>query len=270
MLATPAECVRYRHPLFSRLQTELFLSKWCKDSFAGYAMTQIRKARGLNKKIVNPMAKERKKVLDFCYVQYQQGAITLEKWLAKNNYQQAHCGLIKIPHMKDVYGLYYDHKKQLGYNGIMRPKTTDMIIMSSIPKEAKQEAILYFNQDGYRKYCKDYKEYWNWVEKRNDARYANTIAHGKNYDSKNMMHTFRLLDMAIEILSEQKILVKRPNRTELLAIRAGAFEYDELIAKAQSKIEQVEQLYQPTVLPNQPDKQKIEQVLQSIRTDFYQ
>lgn len=270
MLATPADCVLYRHPLFARLQTNLFLSKWCKGSFAGYAMTQIRKARGLNKKIVNPMQKERKKVLDFCYVQYQQGAIALKKWLENKGYRQEDCGLVKIPHMKDVYGLYHDADGVLGYQGIMRPQTTDMIVMSSIPKDAKQQTVLYFNQDGYRKYCKDYKEYWSWVEKRNDARYATTIAHGKNYDSKNMMHTFRLLDMAIEILSEQKIIVRRPNRQELLAIRAGEFEYDELIQKAQAKIEQVEQLYLTTQLPEQPDKAKIEQVLQSIRADFYQ
>src|ERR1041385_4613678 len=51
LLAVPQDSVIYKHPLFELIQPELFLSKLCKDSFAGYAMTQIKKARGLNKKI---------------------------------------------------------------------------------------------------------------------------------------------------------------------------------------------------------------------------
>ena len=150
---------------------------------AGYAMTQIKKARGLNKKIMNPMDKERKSVLDFCYIQYHQGAISLKKWLEEKGYQQENCGLVNIPHMKDIYGLYHDADGQ--YAGVVREKTVDTVVLSSIPKNAPQEAILYFNKDGYKKYCKDYRDYWSWVEKRNDARYENTISHGKNYDAKN-------------------------------------------------------------------------------------
>ncbi len=269
MLASPKECILYQHPLFEQLTTELFLSKYCKDTFAGYAMTQIRKARGLNKKITNPMESERKNVLDFCYVQYEQGAVALQSWLDQEDCQQEQCGLVKIPHMKDVYGLYCDNKNQLDYQGIVKLKTVDTILLSSIPKGEKQAAILYFNQDGYRKYCKDYKQYWDWVNKRNDARYASTIAHGKNYDAKNLMHTFRLLDMAQEILETQKVQVRRPNRAELLAIRQGEYEYDDLIAQAEAKLAQIEIVYQNTKLPNEPNKEKIQAVLVEIRKEFY-
>ncbi|MBL4649046.1 MAG: nucleotidyltransferase domain-containing protein, partial [Aureispira sp.] len=194
LLNTPKDCILYEHPLFKKLAPALFLSKKCKDTFAGYAMSQIKKARGLNKKIMNPMEKERKSVLDFCYVQHAQGSIDLKAWLTKHKFRQESCGLVNIPHMKDIYGLYYDTNQQYSFQGITRAKTVDTIVLSSIPKEAEQVAILYFNKDGYRKYCKDYKQYWDWVDKRNDSRYENTIAHGKNYDAKNIMHTFRLLD----------------------------------------------------------------------------
>ena len=43
ILASPADCILYKHPLMERLQLQDFLSKLCKDSFAGYAMTQIKK-----------------------------------------------------------------------------------------------------------------------------------------------------------------------------------------------------------------------------------
>ena len=46
----------------------MFLNKKCELSFVNYAYAQIKKARGLEKKIVNPVEKERKSVLDFCFV----------------------------------------------------------------------------------------------------------------------------------------------------------------------------------------------------------
>lgn len=270
MLNTPSDCILYKHPLFDLLHPNLFLSKQCKDTFAGYAMSQIKKARGLNKKIMNPMSKERKEVLDFCYVQHQQGAVTLKKWLEQHDFKQEQCGLVNIPHMKDVYGLYYDLNGTNQYHGITRPKTVDTVVLSSIPLGAKQTAILYFNKDGYKKYCKDYKQYWDWVNNRNHSRYENTIAHGKNYDSKNIMHTFRLLDMAEEILSLGEIHVKRPNRSELLKIRRGEFEYDTLMELAEQKITKIEELYQTSVLPSIPNKDQIEQILVTVRKKFYQ
>ena len=269
LLNTPKDCILYEDPLFKKLAPALFLSKQCKDTFAGYAMSQIKKARGLNKKIMNPMDKERKGILDFCYVQYAQGAIDLKAWLTKHNFVQEFCGLVNIPHMRDIYGLYYDTNQTYNFQGITRTKTVDTIILSSIPKEAKQVAILYFNKDGYKKYCKDYKQYWDWVDKRNDSRYENTISHGKNYDAKNIMHTFRLLDMAEEILSTGNIHVRRPNRAALLEIRRGVFEYDTLMKKAEEKVARIEQFYSNSLLPEQPNKVQIEKVLVSIRKAFY-
>ncbi|WMX15848.1 DNA polymerase beta superfamily protein [Aureispira sp. CCB-E] len=269
LLNTPKDCILYEHPLFKQLDAALFLSKQCKDTFAGYAMSQIKKARGLNKKIMNPMEKQRKGVLDFCYVQYKQGAIGVQDWLNEHSLIQERCGLVNIPHMKDLYGLYYDFDNQYNFQGIIKPKTVDTILLSSIPKEVRQLAVLYFNKDGYKKYCKDYKQYWEWVNNRNDSRYANTIAHGKNYDAKNIMHTFRLLDMAEEILSTGEIQVHRPNRAELLEIRKGTFEYEVLMKKAEVKVKKIEQLYQHSTLPSKPDKIQIEKILVTIRKAFY-
>ena len=68
MLAMPERCIIYKHPAFDRLQIQDFLSKRCKETFAGYARSQISKAHGLNKKIMTPMDKQRKNLLDFCYI----------------------------------------------------------------------------------------------------------------------------------------------------------------------------------------------------------
>jgi predicted nucleotidyltransferase len=68
ILATPEDCILYKHPLLEKLQLNDFLSKLSKDTFAGYVLTQIKKARGLKKKIVKPVPKKKKSLLDFCYV----------------------------------------------------------------------------------------------------------------------------------------------------------------------------------------------------------
>jgi predicted nucleotidyltransferase len=106
-----------------------------------------------------------------------------------------------------------------------------------------------YNKDGYSAYCKDYAQYWEWVEKRNDIRFQNTMEHGKNYDAKNMMHTFRLLNMAEEIALEKRINVFRKDREFLLKIRNGAFSYDELVAMANEKITRIEDLFAKSDLP---------------------
>src|SRR6185437_7090612 len=75
LLATPKEFVLVRHPVMDMIRPEDFLSKLCLDTFAGYAQTQIKKARGLNKKINKPLDAERKSVLDFCYVIHNNGSV---------------------------------------------------------------------------------------------------------------------------------------------------------------------------------------------------
>jgi hypothetical protein len=270
LLAMPSEQIIYRHPIMERLKPEDFLSKKCKDTFGGYAFTQIRKARGLNKKIVNPVAKEKKTVLDFCYVLHNKSSLPLGQWLAEEGKQQEKIGLVNIPHFKDTYGLFYDAHSELGYKGIMKKKSATTVLLSSIPKQEVPLTYLHFNQDGYARYCKDYRDYWDWVDKRNESRYENNVQHGKNYDSKNMMHTFRLLDMALEILTEGKIKVRRDNRAELLKIRKGEWQYDELIEMAHARMEKVERACLSSTLAETPDLNKVEQLLIDIRSELYQ
>ncbi|MEM6376786.1 MAG: nucleotidyltransferase domain-containing protein [Bacteroidota bacterium] len=269
LLATPERHILYKHPLLNQLDPSLFLSKKCKKSFAGFAFTQIRKARGLNKKIVNPVAKEKKSILEFCYVSKDSGSLPLQKWLELKGIKQADCGLVNLPHFKDVYGLFIDTQKRFGYKGIIRKETATNVVLSSIPKGELAATYLYFNKDGYTSYCKEYKEYWDWVKHRNEARYQQNLEHGKQYDTKNMMHTFRLLDMAEEILLEGKILVERPNREALLAIRSGTWSYEALMELADQKMEAVEAAYQKSQLPDAPDRARIEQLLVDLRHAFY-
>jgi len=72
--------------------------------------------------------------------------------------------------------------------------------LSSVDKNDAPVCHLFFKKYIFSKYCKEYKEHWDRVKNRNEERYKTTIKYGKKYDSKNMMHTFRLLDVAEPLL----------------------------------------------------------------------
>lgn len=267
MLHVPEHCILYQHPLFSAITMDLFLSKQCERSFANYAYAQIKKARGLEKKIVNPIEKERKSILDFCYIWTNEKSIALKKFLEAQGLNQTNCGLSSIPHMRDCYNLY--HSKELNYSSIVKSDFSNDVNLSSIPKGETAIGLLFFNKDGYSNYCKTYREYWDWVTKRNDTRYSTTVAHGKNYDAKNMMHTFRLLHMAKEIAVENKIQVHRSDRQYLLAIKSGEFEYDELVTKAEQLKAELAELYRHSTLPDSPNLDVLNTLLATVRRRFY-
>ncbi|MEN7551182.1 nucleotidyltransferase domain-containing protein [Rapidithrix thailandica] len=269
MLNVSEEHILYKHPVFDQIKEVNFLSKLCKKTFANYAISQVKKARGLNKKIMNPMPEERKTILEFCYIAGEGKSMELRAWLHKNALNQEQCGLVNIQHMPFLYALYYDERQELGFRGIMQKTAANEVALSSVPKSLQPLAYLYFNKDGYTCYCKEYKEYWAWVKKRNEARYQGTLEHGKNYDAKNMMHTFRLLDMAEEVLSSGIVIVKRPNREELLNIRSGCYEYEELLEMAEEKVQRIEALEKESTLPDVPDKVEIEKLLIKVRKDWY-
>jgi len=266
LLNIPEACVIYKHPIYDTIKQSVFLSKLCKNSFANYAFTQIKKARGLNKKIVNPVERERKTVEDFCYVRREKQSILLKEFLKEYQLESSNCGLVKIPHMKNCYNIFYS--LSISYEGISREQANE-VCLSSVPKAEKPIALLYFNVEGYSSYCKKYKEYWAWVNNRNEDRYKNNISHNKNYDSKNMMHTFRLLHMAKEIGETKTINVKRNDRDFLLSIKNADFEYDTLVSKAEAMKVELDIIYEDSNLKEYPNIETINSLLTNIREQFY-
>lgn len=102
-------------PLFANRNE--FITKQCFKPFVSYAIEQIRKARGLNKKIVNPVH-ERLTPFDFAYTFYKQGSTKIKNWLENRGLDKNFCGLVHIPNMHDTYGVYYDWGAHFEANGI--------------------------------------------------------------------------------------------------------------------------------------------------------
>ena len=122
--------------LWNLLQPDMFLSKLCEQSFANYAFTQIKKAYGLEKKIVNPVEEERKSVLDFCFVYEGKEAVPLKNYLEEKGLEQTKTGLAAITHLRDCYNLYYSNA--FNYSGVIKKDNANEVSLSSIPKEKSQ------------------------------------------------------------------------------------------------------------------------------------
>ena len=107
------------HPIMRLLRDnrEAFLTKECFNPFLGYERSQIEKARGLNKKIVNPV-NERLSAFDFAYTFERQGSKKIKDWLSERGLDKDYCGLVRIPNMHDTYGVYYDWGRWFEDNGI--------------------------------------------------------------------------------------------------------------------------------------------------------
>jgi len=254
-----------------------FLTKRCRHTFAGYAIDQIKKAKGYNKKINWEEANmTRKTVLDFCYILEDGGAITLQHWLANLNRPridvkgQNEFGLAKVDHAHDIYAMYdlspFDIPK-----GIVKDiiKAND-VQLCSFPKEAEFVAWLTFNKDAWSTHCKRYNEYQTWLKERNPDRFKMNKEHGKNYDSKNMMHTFRLLKVALEIANDNRLRVRRPDDEIeiLMKIRKGEYEYDNLVSEAEAMIQELDEAYDKCKLPQKVNQDFLLKVQAAIYEEF--
>ena len=174
------EHIIYKSGLFDRYfpaeEREKFISQKLKHTFTGYAYSQIKKAKGLNKKINWDKTKvERKDVLDFCYViDDKEKSKPFKHWtrVPDSNY-----GLAKVNNAPDLYSLYH-----LGSGGGIIGEDSNDVQLRSIPKNAPHLGYLKFDKNAYSTHCKDYREYTEWLENRNPERYKTNMKHGKGYD----------------------------------------------------------------------------------------
>jgi hypothetical protein len=268
LLGTTGDALLYRHPALEVLRPEDFLTKACRDTFAGYARSQIRKARGLNKKVHKPMSPERKGVEDFCYLIRDGRSEPLRQWATRNAIRTDDLALARVDHARDLYAVYHDPGEGWAA-GVVRSERANEVSLSNVPKGTPLLAYLSFNKDGYSTYCRDYREYRDWERNRNEARYRGTLAHGRGYDAKNMMHTIRLLEMATEIFTEGKLNVRRPNRHFLLSIRAGMYSLDEVLEIAEKHLAALDRAALASSLPDELPEGFVDGKLVGLRRELY-
>ena len=290
LLNTTQDCVIYKHPSFDLVLNNKseFITKQCGDTFGGYAKTQINKAKGQDKK--QNWEKDRvvrKSPMDFCYIHLNDKTIPLSNYLELENISQSYCGLSKVPHSKDLYCLYYDKNaelifnskfyrllhglgiiKTIGYRGISFFNSNELRL-SSIPKGSKSIGFITYNKDGYSQHCKDFREYEEWLDKRNEQRWVDVESHGQKIDGKNMMHCYRLAEMSNEIAGGEGVNVKRKNREYLLSIRSGEVDLETLITRVEGMIDEAKSKFRKSNLPDRVSVDLINSLLIKVRKEVY-
>ncbi len=110
----------------------------------------------------------------------------------------------------------------------------------------------------YRAARKNWSKYQEWKAKRNPARAALEEKYG--YDTKHGAHLVRLMRTGREILVNGDLRVQRPDADELLAIRDGVMNFDELMEMTTTLRKEVEDAEVSSSLPKSPPIDEIERV----------
>ncbi|MFW6031677.1 MAG: DNA polymerase beta superfamily protein [Myxococcota bacterium] len=111
-------------------------------------------------------------------------------------------------------------------------------------------------EKAYAQALREWQQYERWKRSRNPARAELEARHG--YDTKHAMHLVRLLRMCEEILSGKGVIVRRPDREELLAVRAGAWTFEDLMEWAEAQDARCKELYDTSPLPHSPDREALD------------
>ena len=88
----------------------------------------------------------------------------------------------------------------------------------------------------------------------------------KNYDSKNMMHCFRMIHMAGEIAEGKGMILERTaDKQFLLDVRNHKFEYDEIITMLEQEKDKMNNLMEQSTIPDKIDTDFVNSLMIKIR-----
>lgn len=205
-------------PVFMELykHRDMFLSAQAKQTFSGYAISQLKRIKNHRGWLLNPPT--------------------------------------HMPTRKE-FGLEDVKKISKSVVGAL-----DNLAERHAAKFDGQVMMLLDAEKRYNTALVHWKQYNQWKKARNVARAKTEADNG--FDTKHAMHLIRLMRMCKEIMTDGKIIVKRPDADELLAIRNGAWTYDELIEQAEALDAECEELYKAGNhgLPRKPDMYKLNEL----------
>ena len=240
MLYLPPDCIIKTTTAFELLvkNRELFISQRAVDSHLGYAVSQIKKARGCNKRVWNPWPEQPPVPEDYCT--FLSEVRQLPKPLKASGVNLGCCLATRLSKnvATDIFHVY-DYGRDTG--GVFRGGAP---VVSSIPKEdaEKRIGVLIFNKQAFEFAKRQHQEYWGWRRHRNESRWVQQERGQLDYDAKNMMHLTRLLFSGENIVKNGEPIVRFEGEKlkTLLSIRRGEWTFDEIMAhaeKIQSEIE---------------------------------
>ena len=271
LLFMPEDCVRERTPEMDSViaARDIFITRQCGDTHIGYAMSQIKKARGQNKWVNDPKPAQAPLREAFCFIiprarlQQAEGVPCRPIPLAQTQWDLRHFHAARLEHASNTYRLY-----DYGTNGrgVFRG---DELVCESIPEQdegPRFAGLLLFNEQSWRQSLADHQNYWRWRRDRNDSRWRQQEAGEVDFDSKNMLHTVRLLLSGKSILQRGVPLVRMsgPQLQLLLDIRAGRLTFGQIMQIADAIVGECETLKNRSDLPAACDPNRANRLLMDV------
>lgn len=241
---------------------DMFLSKRARFSFSGYAISQLKKIKLKRGYLLNPPSKEPLRS-DF--------GLPDQNPIPTNQLTAAKAAINKeLDKLNFKFLDHLDNAERIE----VRNCVTDLLTEFKIHHEDQYIAMakkIGFNDNvieilkqerAYDQAKKEWNNYKSWKQNRNKKRAADEDKFGFNL--KHAYHLIRLMRMCKEILTTGKVLVKRPDHEELLAIRKGAWSYEKLVTYAEAMEEEIKILYDTSTLPHKPNLIKLNQMCMNI------
>ena len=236
ILGTREEDILYINDIGKKLlkNKNIFLSKVCICSFAGYANAQFHRLKNRSVRGVNSSERE-----EHILKSINNASTTL-----KERYQK----------MGDGIHLYID---------------------DAVNPDMEKEIFMDVNMKHYP--LRDYKDYWSEmnsiVKSYKKIGKRNNSAYNRGKITKHCMHLIRLYYMLFDILEKEEINTYRKERELLLKVREGLFfdgeiPKDELYEYINKLEKRLEYLKEYTNLPEKPDWDSINHLIQEINREI--
>jgi len=241
------ECLEHRNE---------FLSAKARHTYSGYAVSQLKRIKTHRRWLLN--APDHKPTRAE-YNLPEQSTIPADQRSAAESLIEKQMRIWLLQEAEIERSLLFTIKQNLSdFIASISPEYTDMektarlAAMKKLGMTDNYMAILQAEK-GYKAAKIEWTQYQEWVKNRNPARADLEARYG--YDCKHAYHLVRLIRMAKEILLTGEVVVKRPDAEQLSKIRNGAWTYDELIAWADKRDKELEEIYREKkyVIPHKPN-----------------
>ena len=238
---------------------ELFLSQKAKHTFSGYAISQLKRIdthrRWLLKPPVAPPTRAEFDLPERRLLSVdQQGAALARMQQLIDSWE------LDLTDLDDARRIY------------LLEQLAKVIEERTSGDETRQAGrLLGFNDNmldyldrekRYQAAQRQWEQYNEWKVNRNPARAALEAKMG--YDGKHAAHLCRLLRMCREILETGKVQVRRLDAEELLAIRNGAWTYEQLREFAEREDKDLYEVMKRSKLPKKPPRDRLDSLCVSI------
>jgi uncharacterized protein len=250
-----------------------FLSAKAKHTYSGYASAQLKRIRGHRQWLLDPPKAEPTRsefglpghtLISSDQLAAAQAAVRkqVDRW-------EIDWGTLADSERIYVQGQITTHLGQVGAAlGMTGDDATWLAAARIVGLNDNLIAVMQAER-AYGAARRHWSQYHHWKRSRNPARAALEAAHG--YDTKHAAHLVRLLRMCREILETGDVRVWRgdTDREELLAVRRGAWSYDELIAWSDAEEEALTALWKggKLAVPKQVDRDGLDALVVELVQD---